>query len=430
MSFFHGKLLKAQMIDWLLVIFIVLATLAYWAGVPSVPFHPDESTYIFMSADWEVLFSQPLTLAWQPEISDLRQTYRLLDAPLARYLCGAARWITGQAPLAADWNWAWTWDQNQAAGALPDSNLLTASRFGSASLFPFSLLLLYLTGYRLGGRFLGWSSLIFMASSALILLHTRRAMAEGGLIFCTCLFMASLVFCRKHPWLIAIPAALAFCAKQSTLPFMGIGILAVVLFEKNGMMHAIQVLLLYGLLYLGLIVLLNPFLWAHPLEAIRAAVVARQDLLARQTHEFALAAPDAVLNSPWVAGIALIANLFVTPPAIADVGNYLNQTQSAAQAYLSSPFHQFLRGLWAGGLLLGLTIAGGLITLKRSLVKGNPQRATWALLWLTGLLQLVTLALTLTLPFQRYVLPLVPFTCLWSSVCLTQLKDRVFSKRA
>jgi hypothetical protein len=430
MSFFRGKLLTTQMIDWLLVIFIALATLGYWAGVPSVPFHPDESTCIFMSADWELLFSQPAALAWQPEISNLRQTYHLLDAPLSRYLCGAARWISGQAPLAADWNWAWTWDQNQAAGALPGSALLTASRFGSAFLFPFSLLLLYLTGYRLGGRFLGWSSLILMASSALILLHTRRAMAEGGLIFCTCLFMASLVFCRQRSWLIAIPAALAFCAKQSTLPFVGIGILAILLLEKKGILHTVRMLLLYGLLYLGLIVLLNPFVWAHPLEAIQAAIAARQDLLTRQTHEFALASPDAVLNSPWVTGVALIANLFVIPPAIADVGNYLNQTQAAAQAYLTNPFHQLLRSLWAGGLLLGLSIAGGLIALKRSLVSSNPHRAMWALLWLTGFLQLVALALTVTLPFQRYVLPLVPFTSLWSGVCLTQLKDGVFSKRA
>lgn len=428
MSFFRGKLQTTQIIDWLLAIFIVAVTLGYWAGVPSVPFHPDESTSIFMSADWELLFSQPAVLAWQPEISDLRQTYRLLDAPLSRNLAGIARWLSGQAPLAVDWNWAWSWDQNQAAGALPGSNLLIASRFGSAALFPLSLLLLYLTGYRLGGRFLGWSSLLLMASSALILIHTRRAMAEGGLVFCTCLFMASLVFCRQRHWLIAIPAALAFCAKQSTLPFVGIGALAVVLLEKRGILRTIQTLLLYGLIYLSLVFILNPFLWAHPLEAIQAAVAARQDLLTRQTHEFALASPDAVLNSPWVTGVALSANLFVTPPAIADVGNYLNQTRSAADAYLANPFHQLFRSLWAGGLFLVLSIAGSLIALKRSLVNRNPQWSLWALLWLAGFLQLVALALTITLPFQRYVLPLVPFTCLWSGVCLTQLKDVAIKK--
>lgn len=430
MNFFRERLHTTQIMDWLVVTFIALVTLGDWAGVASVPFHPDESTYIFMSADWELLFSQPAALAWQPEISDLRQTYRLLDAPMSRNLAGAARWVSGQAPLAADWNWAWSWEQNQAAGALPDSKLLITSRFGSASLFPLSLLLLYLTGYRLGGRFLGWSSLLLMASSALILLHTRRAMAEGGLIFCTCLFMASLAFCHKRPWLIAIPAALAFCAKQSTLPFVGIGVLAIVLIEKRGILRTIQTLLLYGLLYLSLIFILNPFLWAHPLEAIQAAIAARQELLTRQTNEFALAMPDAVLNSPWVTGIALIANLFVTPPAIADVGNYLHQTQAAAEAYLANPFHQLFRDLWVGGLFLALGIAGSLIALKRSLVNSNPQWITWALLWLAGFLQLVALALTITLPFQRYVLPLVPFTCLWSGVCLTQLKDGLFSKRA
>ena len=42
----------------LLITFILIASLIYLAGVNSVPFHPDESTYIYMSSDFQMFFQQ------------------------------------------------------------------------------------------------------------------------------------------------------------------------------------------------------------------------------------------------------------------------------------------------------------------------------------------------------------------------------------
>ena len=57
-----------------LLVLIGLFTVFYLWGVEAVPFHPDESTYLFMSSDLETLFQAPTSLIWQPEIEgDRRQ---------------------------------------------------------------------------------------------------------------------------------------------------------------------------------------------------------------------------------------------------------------------------------------------------------------------------------------------------------------------
>ena len=87
----------------LLAVFILIVSLVYLAGVSSVPFHPDESTYIYMSSDFETFFRQPSEVFWQPEKSDeLRQHYRLLDPPVLRTWIGFVRWLTRQPELIAD----------------------------------------------------------------------------------------------------------------------------------------------------------------------------------------------------------------------------------------------------------------------------------------------------------------------------------------
>jgi len=414
--------------DILLLVVLVLFTTAYTVGIVSVPFHPDESTYIFMSSDWESLFRAPTQMAWQPNLSDARQTQRLLDAPLTRYAIGAARWISGYAALPVDWNWSLTFDANQQAGALPDSGLLTASRFGPAAFFPFSLLLIYLTGLKLGGRGLGWLSMLLLATNALVLLHTRRAMAEGGLVFSICLFLACLVYLKKNLWLIAIPTALAFCAKQSTLPLAGIGLLAVLVFALRPLdwPRLLRRVAGYSLLWITIVVVLNPFLWAHPVEAVQAAIATRQALLTRQTQEFTAALPaGSMMNSPLEVGFSMVVNQFLLPPTFSEVDNYKAQTETATQAYLSNPLNSLLRGLLAGGVLFALWIIGFVMSVKHSFSPSTAHRAAWALLGLAGAVQFLALAVTITLPFQRYVLPLIPFGCLWIGYSLMGIVNRL-----
>ena len=41
-----------------------LLTIYYFGGLAQVPFHPDESTQIYMSSDFDQLLSDPLSLTW------------------------------------------------------------------------------------------------------------------------------------------------------------------------------------------------------------------------------------------------------------------------------------------------------------------------------------------------------------------------------
>ncbi|MDO8969974.1 MAG: hypothetical protein Q7U74_04745, partial [Saprospiraceae bacterium] len=348
--------------------------------------------------------------------------------------------LAGYEPLRIDWNWGKTWEENQAAGALPDPDLLTASRFGTAALFPFSMLLLYLTGKRLTKtdtlttckqvNMLGWAGAVFLATNALILLHTRRAMAEGGLTFTVSLFIASLVFCRKHPWLIAFSAALAFCAKQSTLPLSAVGLLAVLLYTHRPIQwkRLVIQLMLYVAIWVSILWLFNPFLWKYPVQSIQAAITARQILLSEQTQGINQALPEAALNSPGLVSLSLVVNQFVLPPSIAEVGNYLAQTQASAQTYLGNPLHQIFRGLIPGGIILAFSAVGFLYSIKLGLSKMEPDRIFWLLVNIAGILQFTALATTITLPFQRYVIPMIPYSCLWLGICIQQIAVKIFKR--
>jgi hypothetical protein len=179
----------------LLILFILAASVIYWAGLPAVPFHPDESTQIFMSSDVELFFTRPADLFWREEArDDVRQRYRELDAPLTRYLIGIGRFVLGgQPPLPVDWDWTSSWQANLAAGAYPDADLLLAARLPQALLFPLTLLLLFLTLQAIAPRPAAWLGLFLFAVHGLVLLHTRRAMAEGVLLFTIMLTLWSLV---------------------------------------------------------------------------------------------------------------------------------------------------------------------------------------------------------------------------------------------
>ena len=207
---------------------ILVITALYLLTVGAVPFHPDEATQIFMSSDIESVFTQPASLFYSQTPADaLRQNYRLLDAPLSRWLIGVGRSITGQSALTADWDWSKSWQQNEAAGALPADDLLWVSRVSVAWLLSLTLFLGYRTGRVLGGEVMGWLMIVLISINALVLLHARRAMAESALLFIVTWFMHTLVKKETHPLLLVLPAALAVNAKQTAAGLVIIALLAV-----------------------------------------------------------------------------------------------------------------------------------------------------------------------------------------------------------
>ena len=373
-----------------------------------------------------MFFQKPSVVFWQPQpINELRQHYRLLDPPLLRTWVGFSRWLTGQPDLTSDWDWSKSWQENQAAGALPDPNLLQTGRLSVALFFPLTLLFMYLAGRELGGEVAGWISMILTISSALILLHTRRAMAEGLLVTGVAFSLWALVAWRKRLWLTAIPIALAFNAKYSAAPLVLIGIIAILwnpgANSRTWKGKFLQLAAFVGV-FAGLTLLLNPFLWAHPFQALMAAITARANFMVAQSADLAAAGNFVAPQTVFQSLAAMMAQLFFTPPAFAEVSNYLAQTQGSVEAYLSNPFNNFFRGLVGGGIQLGLFLLG-MVTIIRSIFNSPQlQQKHQLVLFLSALLsEIIFMLITTNVAFQRYFMVLLPMVILTMSLGLSSL---------
>jgi hypothetical protein len=419
--------------NWFFYFFVLALTIIYLGGVQSVPFHPDESTAIFMSSDFETFFTKPASLFWNPSNEqDLHQHYRELDAPLSRYLIGFGTWAAGLPATTNDWNWSASWDFNQQSGALPNPRLLLVARLSVAILFPFSLLLIFDTVRIIRNNFTAWAAVILFASNALILLHTRRAMAESALIFTMLLTLWSFVKINKYPWLIALPAALAFSAKQSLGVLALIGILAVLWMsyqKQRSLNMAMRNLVAYSILFLAVTFLLNPFLWSNPLQAAMAAVQSRQSLLQQQIATIASVDPEKSLTSIPSHFVSLIAQLYFTPPAIADVANYLQQTNPSTNVYLSNQLNHLFRDLFGATILLFLTLSGLAFSILQ-IVKLKKISRNMGLFIIAGVAQFLALGLAVSLPFQRYCLPMIPFICIWSAMGLNLILEVIINLKS
>ena len=165
-------------------------------------------------------------------------------------------------------------------------------------------------------------------------------------------------------------------------------------------------------------------MWRQPVQAIQAAIAERQDLQKRQIADFKRLLPEAALDSPSRRLAALLANLYFAPPAFAEAGNYSPHTQASEQAYLANPGHNLLRGLLGGAVMFALNLLGiGLACLR--LRHADPQqRRALAILLLASLCLALGLFWLAPLPWQRYVIPLVPLTCLWSAYAVTSFGKR------
>ena len=413
--------------DWPFVILLIPLTLFYLWGVRFIPFHPDESTQLYMSSDFEMLFSRPSSLFWDPNREDdPRQFYRELDAPLTKYILGLGRVIAGQPALPVDWDWSQSWEANTQAGALPDANLLCTGRVTITLLLPLSLMFIYLVGKRIHSPAAGLVAALLVGSHALTLLHARRAMAEGPLLFGTTLALWSLLQARKRPWLTGLGIALAFNAKQSALALLPVGLLAVCWLPVNTDQRvrkmAVNLAQFMGV-FVVVTVALNPLLWNDPWGAAQASIQARQELISRQIEDIKRIAPEKYLETPTQRVIVLIANLYIGPATYGLVGN-LAPISGDVDAYIAIPGHNLLRGLWGGGILLVLTLFGLYLAGRDSWQVGRNRRRELILLLLATTLQGAALIIAVPLPWPRYSIPMIGFECLWIAYGVTRVLER------
>jgi 4-amino-4-deoxy-L-arabinose transferase-like glycosyltransferase len=419
---------------WFFILLLTSLSAFYFWGINKVPFHPDESTQLYMSADFEHIISNPLAMAWEDHkpLTDVFR-YRLIDAPLTRYLIGFWSALFSRSPLASDWDWSATWEENQEKGAVPGGLSLLIGRLAIASLFPLGLIMLYRIGLSVDGRWFGILLVFVISLNALILLHTRRAMAEGTLVFGVILTFYALMSAHKRPFITGLALAIAFNAKHSALVLLPIGLLAVCWIPEKKLRNYLQFpantakyLAGFGLLT----ILLNPFLWRQPISAAQQALFLRQDLLKRQVADMKRLAPAHVLESPAQRSAVLAAQVFFAPLYFSELGNYKQNTQLSEELYLQNPSHQLWRSQFPGAIYLSLAVLG-MIAMIRELTQVNPEKRRLLILYIFAFF---TLAggniIMIPLPWQRYSIPVIPSVTIFTGlgiIWITKNSRRILS---
>jgi hypothetical protein len=186
--------------------------------------------------------------------------------------------------------------------------------------------------------------------------------------------------------------------------------------QHDNIKRILYKLLLFSGVFLAVTFLLNPFLWADPLRAGLASIQARQKFVNQQVNDLSVIAPGVILDSPLKRTAALIAHIFIAPPAVEDVGNYLVKQTSSKATYFSSPFTHLFRGFLWGGLFTFFSVWGFISLLIRVIKHGAPSKEKVVILLASFLAQAVFLVGIVVLPFQRYWIPLIPFVCLFSAI--------------
>jgi len=405
-----------------LLVFIFL-----FSGLSAIPFHPDESTVLYESADLELFLTNPGLLFWDADNAGQDQVYRLLNPPLPKYVVGLARRLAGYGPetVNVDWNWQQTWSENQASGAVPVRDLLTAGRTASAIFLFLALIPLSLTAKRLGGENLIILTVLLFSTHALILLHGRRLMSEGVLIFGVSLAIYGFFVAQKRPIFAGLSAALAVSAKLSVAPLLIVGLVASIWRDtesESDRRVQIRNIVRYSATAAFVLLLLNPILWVQPIRVASEIWDARIEFLESQIETLEFVSPEHILRNTGQRAAVMIFHLFVTAPQTAEVANYVEVMEPAVRAYLANPMHTIARNWPGGAFYLILSASGIVFSLLRS--KGIYRRNIFLLLIAT-LFQALALLWANPLPFQRYYIPLVPLIILWMAIGLQDLLKNI-----
>lgn len=401
----------------LLLAGFIIYVIFFISGIKQVPFHPDESTQIWMSS--EVLSKEfPVSdqfFSTKPE-DITRQHYRLIDAPLTRIVIGLANRITRQSPLPADWNWSADWQQNVNAGALPSPQQLFISRIAVSIWVPIGLVLFYLTLRRYSSITFSIMGVLLLAFHAGLLLHSRRAMAEPLLLalYLFIIWRFLKPYSNTNLILISIGLGLLLQTKQTSAPML----LSTVVFlifsgwqtsRWKGVFKSI-------LIPLGIIAFLffalNPIMWKDPFHVI--GLMLKERILFSQTQYAQLLETGSGLAFPTIPDrlIGTLAQVYFAPPAFFDVGNYARQMETSINVYQSNTIHTLFSGwLWGGWIFFASSAALILSTYQIIVRKISWNSPQWKIIIISSI-HLIFYVAFLNIGFQRYYLPFFPLIIL------------------
>lgn len=214
------------------VAFLFLCVIYVLAGISWVPFHGDESAYLILSEDYDIVFKEYKVekILFDPAGKN-KQFLRLSTGAILAFSIGFARDITNNEDPIHKWLWGSSWEDNLALGNLPTPQLLILARACSALFGAFSVVLFFYLALQLfGSRLAAWLAVLALVTQGAVLVNIRRAMQEGPKFFFLILtaYIASYILKnleqiqirRFHYLFLGIASGLTLAAKQDSAPML------------------------------------------------------------------------------------------------------------------------------------------------------------------------------------------------------------------
>lgn len=246
---------------WLDFTFLLLLFIYILSGLHLVPFHGDESAYLWLSEDYDrIVEKRDLeNVLFNPD-GNAKQYLRLSTGSILAFSIGFTRDITNNEDPIEKWLWGSSWDENIAQGNMPNPRLLNLARTCSAWMGALSMVLFFLFAFNLfSSRLVAWSAALMLATQGSVLVSIRRAMQEGPkfLFLILTAYIASFILknlqsakMTKYPYaILGIASGLTLASKQDTVPMLVsiyLALTVVPIFGKK----SVQTILV-NILYLG-----------------------------------------------------------------------------------------------------------------------------------------------------------------------------------
>lgn len=422
------------------LILLLAACLYILAGVPSVPFHGDEATQVYMSRDYAYQFMQrdlSLVRYSDPPVSAQEQELRLLNGTVNKYSIGLAWHLAGfsLADINEQWDWGADYAYNVSTNHAPTADLLNVARIPSALFLCLGALAIYGIGLTLGGRGVAVLALLFYALNPALLINGRRAMMEGSFIAFTLLaVLAALAWAQItgargrliFALLLGLSCGMALASKHTSLFVLAplglvCGVVALVSLIRQRDASGLLTLLAGGVLAGLVFYALNPAWWGDPLGRAEYVLDMRQRLLTGQTAAFGGYADV----SQTLGGF--FRQVFVGLPQYFEVSVWENYIAEQIAAYESGPWRGISLGGFAfGGLIVLVLCIVGLVIL--ALRRTLPLRVrVIALVWPAA--ALVSVLLLTPLEWARYYLPALPVGGLLAALAVWGIGMNLWRRR-
>ncbi len=353
-----------------------------------------------------------------------REHFRLIDAPLTRISIGIARLFAGSPGLVSNWNWSEDWETNIQAGAYPDPDVLLVARLACAWLIPLAMVSFFFTARKFTNNWLALAISLLLAFNPLVLLHTRRAMAEG-IQFSLTVFLLWVVFSdikTSKLTLAAILSGLLLQAKQTAIPVIACAV--IILTIRTWKQFHIKKALLFctgaAVAVVVFFVLLNPVLLRDPIRTAEQMVEQRLAFSAEQTRQYAEINSGLALTSPGLRAAGLVAQGYLAPPAYFDTGNYQTELETSIQTYETNRIHTIFSGWIWGTILLILSLLGIVISIRNALLQKDIRYFAFTFVTAAVILFFI---LFISIGFQRYYVQLIPILLLNAILPIQTLLD-------